>query len=369
MKRLLFNSLIRIKPRIHGPKHITALVFHDPRNESFDPSSSPSCPHLNYHQLSQIRFMGGRNDGARFVLKPRPVSKKQQTKYHRKLKVMEEKQAKHSKPGSKAGPRREFAQDQLQYYKDKATGKFSNQMEPEELEYDFGDAILDDLMGNTAHLSSIPNPTPIYLGHKYETYYTVVERIMKEYNRYLTQSDNNEHLTNKVTSSLAPPLPTDYQLSLLLRSYRDQCSTSRSKPLGVAPVLRLLSQDLQVPMIALKELCYTTLMTCATTPTEARRIMKMMKDYNHPITSYSYSILVHIHSRRGDFRGAAEVLSEMNMEGVEPSLAAYTSCLAACYKVCNQGAISQAIKAEAGKLAWEKWKELRIIGLEPDVSG
>jgi pentatricopeptide repeat protein len=192
---------------------------------------------------------------------------------------------------------------------------------------------------------------------------------MKEYNQYLIESssETNQHLHK--TGTLAPPLPTDYQLSLLLRAYRDHVSSSRSKPLGIAPVLRLLSQELHVPLIALKELCYTTFMTCAATPVEGRRIMKMMKDYNHPISSYSYSILVHIHSRKGDFRGAAEVLSEMNVEGVAPSLAAYTSFLAACYKVCNQGAISQAIKAEAGKLAWDKWKELRIIGLEPDVSG
>jgi pentatricopeptide repeat protein len=209
----------------------------------------------------------------------------------------------------------------------------------------------------------MPNPKPVFLGGKFETYHSTISKIMKEYNQFI-----NDREANHSKGTLAPPLPSDYQLSLLLRAYRDHASTSRSKPMGVAPVLRLLFQELNVPSVALNELCYTTLMTCASTPTEGRRIMKMMKDHNHPISSYSYSILVHIHSKRGDFRGAAEVLSEMNLERIQPSLAAYTSFLAGCYKICNQGAVSQAVKAEAGKLAWEKWKEMRIIGLDPDVS-
>ena len=57
----------------------------------------------------------------------------------------------------------------------------------------------------------------------------------------------------------------------------------------------------------------------------------------------------------------------MKFEGIDPTLAAYTSLMAACYKAINTASIPISIKAEAGKLAWERWKELRINGLDPDV--
>ena len=51
----------------------------------------------------------------------------------------------------------------------------------------------------------------------------------------------------------------------------------------------------------------------------------------------------------------------------EPNMAAYTSLLAACYKVCNDGRIAHEVRAKAGEVGWKKWQELRVRGVEPDV--
>jgi pentatricopeptide repeat protein len=60
-------------------------------------------------------------------------------------------------------------------------------------------------------------------------------------------------------------------------------------------------------------------------------------------------------------------MKEMASEGVPPTQAAYTSLLAACYKVCNDGRIPHPIRAKAGKFGWQQWQEMRIVGIEPDV--
>lgn len=53
--------------------------------------------------------------------------------------------------------------------------------------------------------------------------------------------------------------------------------------------------------------------------------------------------------------------------GHAPTQAAYTSLLAACYKICNDsGRNSHAIRAKAGKFGWKHWQEMRIVGIEPD---
>lgn len=74
-----------------------------------------------------------------------------------------------------------------------------------------------------------------------------------------------------------------------------------------------------------------------------------------------------MYAKVGDYEGAAAVIEEMVVEGVPPSLPAYTSFLAACYKVCNDGRIAHSIRAKAGKLAFEKWQEMRVVGVNPDV--
>jgi pentatricopeptide repeat protein len=76
---------------------------------------------------------------------------------------------------------------------------------------------------------------------------------------------------------------------------------------------------------------------------------------------------VDVHAKLGDFQGCDQALREMVIAGVTPTLPAYTSLLAACHKVVNAGHIPHSVRAEAGKLGWSKWKEMRIIGLKPDA--
>lgn len=317
----------------------------------------------NLHQLDQKRFMG-RKDGNKAFFKVRPPTKKQRKRYNMRLKEQEEKVARHSKPGSKAGPRREFNRDEHEFLIERALGKNTNTLPPEHLDYDFGNVLIDDLMGNSAHLTSTPTPRPVYLGRQYEKHYAKVSEMMKEYRDHLQLSSKNDGYDE--STSLAPPLPSDQQISLLLRSYRDRHS-SKSKPLGIVQALRFLITDMKLPTVVLGVKTYATLMLCAATPKEARRVMKMMVDNGHPLDEYVYSILIDIHAKMGDYRGANEVLSEMRFEGIMPTLPAYTSLMASCFKVINTATMPPQIKAEAGNLAWDRWKELKINGLEPDV--
>ena len=95
--------------------------------------------------------------------------------------------------------------------------------------------------------------------------------------------------------------------------------------------------------------------------------MLLMSQRGQPINEYTWSILIDIHARLGDFEGCNSVMDDMKVAGVPPGLPAYTSLLAACYKVCNSGTTAPAVKARAGDMGWEKWKELRINGVEADA--
>ncbi len=252
-------------------------------------------------------------------------------------------------------------------------------------------ALIDDLFGNTDELTSAPTPKPLNMGRQYNKYYSLVKGLLDNYNaQALAQitdgdkndgddsaNDNDNGIDNDNDSSdnnsISAPLPTDKQISLLLRSYRDKHKNAskninnRTKALGITKALKHLVAEMKIPTRLFGERTYSALMYCAATPKEARRIMKMMQDNGYSPDEYSYSILVDIHAKAGDFRGADKVLAEMRFEGIEPTLAAYTSLLAACYKGINTATVPQAIKAEAGTLAWNRWKELIINGLEPDV--
>ena len=92
-----------------------------------------------------------------------------------------------------------------------------------------------------------------------------------------------------------------------------------------------------------------------------------MNANGHDIGSYSWSILVDVHARLGDFEGCAGVIKEMASEGVAPSAPAYTSLLAACFKICNDGRVAHSIRAKAGEVGWRHWQEMRIVGIEPDA--
>jgi pentatricopeptide repeat protein len=92
-----------------------------------------------------------------------------------------------------------------------------------------------------------------------------------------------------------------------------------------------------------------------------------MNDNQHPISSYSWSILVDVHSKVADFEGCGKVIQEMVSEGIPPTQAAYTSLLAACYKVCSDGRIAHSVRSKAGEFGWKQWQEMRIIGIDPDA--
>ena len=93
----------------------------------------------------------------------------------------------------------------------------------------------------------------------------------------------------------------------------------------------------------------------------------MIQEQGLPISSYCYSILCHIHSKMGDYQGCIDVQQEMLREQLSPNLVTYTSLLAACYKVSNNGRVAHPERAKAVQAGWEKWQEMRIIGIEPDV--
>ena len=95
--------------------------------------------------------------------------------------------------------------------------------------------------------------------------------------------------------------------------------------------------------------------------------MKLMTDQQHPVSSYSWSILVDIHAKLGDFESCANIVKEMAHEGVPPPQAAYTSLLAACYRTCNDGRIPHKIRAKAGEIGWNHWQEMRIVGIDADA--
>ncbi len=309
----------------------------------------------------------GRKDGNKAFNKVRPPTRKQKKKYHRRMReIQHHRVGRHSKPGSKAGPRREFLQNEFDFLVDSAKGKIPREPTPEELEYNFGDALVDDLIGNSSHLMSTPTPKPIYLGRQHGKHHNRVKQMMDNYREHLKLIESSEVDTVKDLVNI-PSLPSDKQIALLLRSYRDKKST-KSNPIGIAKALQYLIKEIGVPIALFGQKTYTALVSCSANATEARRIMKMMEENGQSIDSYIYSILIDIHAKRGDFRAANSVLTEMRMEDVQPTLPAYTSLLAACYKAINKASIPQQIKAEAGNLAWEKWKELQINGMEPDVS-
>ena len=93
---------------------------------------------------------------------------------------------------------------------------------------------------------------------------------------YLQQGPATKDSNDKnVEITVGASLPTDTELSQLIRSYRDKYGT-RSKPVGIAPILQLLLTKLQVPLASLDEKSYSSLITCAIHPKEALRILELM---------------------------------------------------------------------------------------------
>eukprot|EP00977_Amphora_coffeiformis_P007371 scaffold1595_cov171-Amphora_coffeaeformis.AAC.12 len=307
--------------------------------------------------FQQVRWK--RKDGARYHGQERPPTKKQRKRYNRQLQQKQQKEEHHGRPGSKAGTRREWA-DQ---WKEDVLNPPPDPTLQELEQYTIDDALLDDLVGNTSEAQ--PTPEPIYLGHKHRKFYSRVADQMDDFRTKMELLTAGESTENALLDHHIE-LPSDRDLSLVLRAYRDKEGTRR-KPVGIVKALKHLLQDVGVPMTALGEMTYTTLLTCAASPVEGRRIIQMMHQHQHPVSAYSWSILVDVHSKIGDYKGCLEVHREMIAEGLKPTLASFTSLLAACYKVCIDGRVSHKLRDEAGKVAWEQWQEMRIVGINPDV--
>jgi pentatricopeptide repeat protein len=357
--------------------------------------------HHHHHQHNQVRFR--RHDRSSAFSKPRPKTKKQRQAYNRRMKRLNDDEARWNPPGSKAGPRRQWAKDRWNQLLETASASETNANNnalalpfqsndlvvgndgddnDDDDEYTLEDALLEEMMSNTAHVTSQPTPEPVYLGHKHKKYYNRVANQMDVYREALDEAKQQQKAaTNSVaeeqtfsskslidTSSIADLLPSDKDVSLVLRSYRDRHGT-RKNPIGVAAALKHVLQDLGVPTTIFGEYTYTALLTCCRTPKEARRIFQLILANGHEVSPYAWSILVDVHSKIGDYEGCAAVLKEMVEKGGHaPTMAAYTSLLAACYKVCSDhGRIPHAVRAHAGKIGWEHWKEMIIVGIEPDA--
>ena len=352
-----------------------------------------------------------RKSGASAFSKPRPPTRKKLKKYHRRMRAQHhEKVGKHSPPGSKAAHRRQFVEKQWQTLLDRAEGKLPSGTAAEltsgvgadgkplacalgldAAQYDYGNALLDDLMGNTAHLTSSDDPRPNYLGWQHDKFLRRIRAMMTgsgdkdgDNGKLLLQHGNDNGADAAAVTSYHR-LPSDHDVSLLLRAYRDlhqqnnhirkskntnkKLLGGKTPPIGLAKALQHLFHDANVPSSIFGQKTYTALLTCCATPAEARRVFQMMDQSNVEIDDVAWSVLVDVHSRLGDYVGAALVMDEMSAQhGLVPPLTAYTSLLAGCYRVVNSGSMApQHVKADAGKVAWDKWKELRVVGHVPDA--
>jgi pentatricopeptide repeat protein len=333
-------------------------------NTNNNNDTSSKCTANNHlHHFTQYRFK--RNDGNKAFFKQSKVDKKGlKHDRRRKARQYQEKFGKHSAPGSKAGPQRQWIQEETQRIIASRQTKRQDFME-ELPEYGLKDALLDDLIGNTSHLSSTPSPQPIYLGDYHEPLVQQTTKALKKYEAYVAKLEAATTDDQKAAVAPVPP-PNDRQISLVLRAYRDKNGT-KAKPIGLHKALKHIVEELRLPTTLFGHESYTTLLTCCRTPKEAAHVIKLMQQRDVPICVYSWSILIDIHARLGDFQGCDEVMAEMKAAGVPPGLPAYTSLLAACYKVCNAGHISSSVRSKAGALGWEKWKEMRVNGVEADA--
>lgn len=123
LEKCSYHSLSKMLPH--------SSIFHEKKN-----IQSPSIP---LFRLDQTRHMG-RNDGHSAFYKTRPPTRKQRKKYYkRKREEYHEKVGKHSKPGSRAGPLREYEEIERQDLVDKGSGKISRGLLPENMGYNYGD--------------------------------------------------------------------------------------------------------------------------------------------------------------------------------------------------------------------------------------
>ena len=257
----------------------------------------------------------------------------------------------------------------------------------ERMTYDWGDALIDDLMGNSSDLTSSPSVYPIYMGGEYGKLQRKLERAirgLKDQERFLLEEGSG--LPSPAAIDRKNVL-SDKLISDFIRAYRD-AHGKRTTPIGLVPTLELLLRESQIPRSSLGTYAYVSLLTCCKSPLEARKVNEMRKEDGVRSNAYFWSALVDVYARSGDYRGAEVVLDEMLDETkmeyetwkatdsidqkVEkpiamPPLPAYTSFFSACYKLISRVDVHPSIKADASKRAWARWKEMRIHSVAPDV--
>jgi len=315
--------------------------------------------------------MGGRKDGNRYWNMSRPPTAKQRKAYRRKKQreYYETGMGKHSLPGSKRIQREKDFSDMLDVAKMEASGKLlPYDKDPEFTKYNYGHAIIEDLMGNSSHLTSSVTPKI----RQYAKYYP--QQLLK-LQQYQLENSTGQHPQQHMSDS---------DLSLLVRSYRDHIRQEESNTdhgsnhkITIAHILQTLTKEWKIPLSDVGEHTYTSIMMWANHPAEARLILNKMKEKQLPL-SYAYSVLVHLHAQRGEYKEARQALDELlpitqqatttNDETSTSPLPAYTSLLAACYKaIMKDSTTPRSIKSDAATVAWEAWKEMRILGVIPDV--
>lgn len=421
---------------------------------SHNPSSSPLPQQTKNHPIIiTSRHFAGRKDRASTAYETRKPTKKQRKAYHKRQRERQYEATKHSTPGSKAIARRledrenkerlleiateeEQLKQRLGVYFDKvndiqtkieSSEKFTSLLKEgkvpkheikqaareaakkaaekqgvvhpplpswwqERLTYDWGDALIDDLMGNSADLTSSPSVYPIYMGGEYGRLKRKVERAIRglqDHERFLLEEGSSSSSGTRLPSAAAVDRKTnvlsDKLISDFIRAYRD-AHGKRTTPIGLVPTLEILIRESKIRRSALGTYAYASLLTCCKSPLEARKVNEMRKEDGVRSNAYFWSALVDVYARSGDYRGAEVVLDEMLDETkleyetwkatadttVEkpisvPPLPAYTSFFSACYKLVSRVDVHPSIKADASKRAWARWKEMRIHGVAPDV--
>jgi pentatricopeptide repeat protein len=342
--------LLRPRPSAAAPPRVWSVCG----NSSSD---------LFRHQQVRYKRHDGNKAFTRNKIENRPPTKKQRKIYGRQLKQQHQQQTQHvGKHMSKANVRQEWFENEMEHVQIS-----KNALEPTEIPYDAGDALLDDLMGHAK--PGAPTPKPVYLGNKYQAYYTRLNDRMQAYH-----VQNGNALEQPVVQ-----LPTDAQIATLVRSFRDKHGTysnsqkqkhSPKEPVGIVSVLQLLIQDLRIPVSCWGERTFNAILSCARTPQEGRRILTMMRQQPSKLVSvYTWCILLEIHAKIGDYQGCVQIMQEMmQADNIAPPLAAFTSTMAACYRILmDTGRVPHSVRADAGEVAWRKWQEMRIVGIEADA--
>jgi len=230
--------------------------------------------------------------------------------------------------------------------------------------YDWGDALVDDLMGNSSDLTSSPSPFPLHMGGEYGRLRRKVARLVRardEEERFLLEaggggvggrvggrvgiaggdaspsspsspsssSSSSSSSMEAASDDTAGPrrrspvasgggggggggddAVSDKLLSDLLRAHRD-ANGKRTAPVGLASALGLL-RDLGVSIpSSLGIYSYVSLLTCCSSVWEGRKVDELRRDNGVRSNGYFWSALVDVYARDGDYRGAESVLDEL----------------------------------------------------------